>query len=231
MAYEKEEWLDRSNSLFDAESSPEVDAATFNRIESGIYNIDEALDNLSTAYGIFSSSTQQPILITKTDLTWEVDKDSTDSNIFEFNDTNNTITFKKPGTFNFKSNMKIGSTTNNSLLFTVKIVDSLLDTVWHTESILLDINTGLEKSISSSKGLKFIQADVPKTLKITFSADGIGMNINSINYTLNTLASGATASGDHSDLSGTSDDNCHPISAITNLNDTLTGISLNGEAI
>ena len=231
MILKSKKWLDRSDPLFEFGVSPEIDADNLNIYDNNINTLHKSLDNLSTAYGNTTTIISQDVLLASSDLAFAIDIDSTDTNIFTYDDLNHTITFKKPGTFNFRTRTEYVSNTSNSILVTTEIVDSVVGTVWQSDTLNLSIGTGRTKTITNSKPLVFIAADLPKTLKVIFRADGEGITINNSDYTLNTLASGATASGDHSDLTGTDDNDCHPISAITNLNTILVGIALTGEVI
>ena len=230
MIFTKKFWLDRSSPLFNFGSSPEIDAENLNIFEENIAVLHESIDNMSTAYGTSETTVVQPILLTESELEWSILTDSTDSNVFTYDDLNNTITFKKPGTFSFRTRTTYSSTTDNLLQVTTKIIDSALTTVWQTSTTTLNIANGKTQTLVEAKPLVFIQSDLPKTLKIVFSADGTGMSIDNADYSLNTLASGASAT-DHSSLTGRSDTDSHPISSITDLDTTLTGASLAGEAV
>ena len=230
MIFENKEWIDRSHPDFDLATSPEIDSENLNLYDDNIHTLHGAIDNLSTAYGNLETTVPQAILLTDTDLVFGIEVDSTDANIFTYNEANNTVTFLKEGTFNFRTRTQYSSNTENALLITTEVVDSALGTIWHTDSLSVSVATGHTRTFTNNKQLVFIQSDLPKTLKVRFRADGEGMSIANTDYTLNTLTSGATAS-DHSGLTGLTDTNCHPISAITDLDTTLVGQGLTGEAI
>ena len=230
MIFEDKEWLDRSDPDFDLATSPEIDAENLNLYDSNIHTLHGAIDNLSTAYGNMETTVPQDILVTSSDLALTVELDSTDTNIFTFNGTNGTITFLKEGTFNFRTRTQYSSNTVNTILVTTEIVDVALSTIWQSDTLAISLGVGHTRTFTNNKPLVFVQSDLPKTLKVVFRADGTGMTIANSDYTLNTLTSGASAS-DHSGLTGRSDTDCHPISAITDLDTVLVGSGLLGEAI
>ena len=231
MAYNVTQWLDRNDPNFNVLESPEIDADNLSKIEQGIYLNDGALDNLSSAWGSFNVVSPQPITLSSTDLIWEVTNASTNSSIFSFNDTNNEILFSKGGVYNFKTLTTISSSINITVLLTIELVDAALGTIWHTDSVNLNISSGFSKIIGSNKRLEFTSSDVAKRIKVVYRANATGMTITNASYTLNTLTAGLSVNLEHSSLIGTSDENCHPIDAITNLDGTLFGGALNGETI
>lgn len=231
--YDKTQWLNRSDPAFDPLTSPEVDADNLNKIENGIYdsnnNVSEVLKNLAAAHAEISTSTIQEINIEEDTMQWITSNPSNDQTVMQFNDLTKTFTIKKPGSYNFASHIIIGSTTGLNTLITVKIIDSALQTIWHTESTAITANAGEYQVINSNKGMRFLSSDLPKTLKIVVSADAVGTRITSMFMGVNMFVAGVDVSS-HKGLSDTSEPNCHPISAITNLSETLSGSLVVGEA-
>ena len=229
MGFVTKEWLDRSDPLFDSLTSPELDADNLNRFEAGILTNDESFNNLSTGYCILENITPQSIGLASATLVFDIYTNSTNTDIFTINEANNTFTIIRPGTFNFKTNTTYSTSTGIATTITTRIVDAFLSTVWQEDSFI--VNTVVGEGITNivNKPLKFIEADLPKTLKFICSADRVGVTLSGINYTLNTFTTGSDG-GDHSQLSGTNDNDCHPISAITSLSGHISGNELSGEA-
>lgn len=228
MAYIKTIWIDKNHPDFDLLTSPELDANNLNNIEAGIAGAFSAIDNLSTAYGKVTSSTQQAIQTSDTDATWEIYRDSPEPSLFAFNDTNDTITFNQAGTFNITAGTTFGIESDITTLITAKMVDIATSDVVQSDTTTVDTGVGTTKSILVTKDITVLSSDLPMTLKIVHIADGANIYLNNINYTVNTFVAGAII---HSNLTGTSAADCHPITAITNLEETLQGVGspLSGE--
>ncbi len=229
MAYVKTVWIDKNAIDFDLLTSPEIDADNLNKIENGIYNTDSALDALSTAYGSFSVEVKQTFGSGVYDLVWVIQNDSNDTDIFTLDDTANTVTIKKPGNYTFKTITNYSSMSSDSRIVTTQIVDAFLGTVWQETNTTLSLGIGGTQSVSENKKLSFISSDLPKTLKFIVSVNGVGISIDTADYTLNTL-SGGIISGDHADITGRDAEDSHPIAAITDLTTTITGEVLTGES-
>lgn len=233
MMYKKTQWVDRKDPTFDVLNSPEIDADNLNKIEGAIETTIEAINNVSSAFGIINTGLSQDVLLTPSTLTWDIGSDTTNEVLFTFNATNNTITIKKAGRFNFLALTSFEIGTALPLEVSISVLDAILDTVVSTESIELKYPVGSIVDSFINIPLEFLASDVPKTVKLTQHANLINTKIKSITYTLNTFASNIGESGlsDHSELTGNSNENCHPITAITDLDSTLFGTNIIGEPI
>jgi hypothetical protein len=110
----------------------------------------QAILNLAACNGIIGNTTSpvfSPIPLVATDLPFTVTSTSLDNNIFEFNDTNNTITFKRVGSYNFFSSVSIGSTNSLSRTITFNIVNTVGGAVLKSQSALVDIQNGSTETL------------------------------------------------------------------------------------
>lgn len=232
--YVKTEWLNRSDPSFDPLTSPEVDADNLNKIEDGIYSTNEytrnIIRNLSTAFGEIQGTTTQDIPTSDYDVQWTVVQPSNDTRVLDFHDVNKTISLLKPGPYNFSTSIMFSSSTGDPGSVFIKIVDTGSSVVLHTEQYDLTLGIGENETVVKHFNLIPQLGEVPRVLKIVSGSTVAGFRIKDITYELNTFVSGLDATN-HASLSGTSDPDCHPISAITGLEDTISGNVLTGEAI
>lgn len=180
--------------------------------------------------GTIASGITQAITTIQHDLIWNLIIQRNNPSDFTFNQDSNNFTIYKPGSYRFRSSHTVYSTTTNNIIGTISIVDAALGTTWDTTDFVFSITPGDETIVESGGILNFQSSDLPKTLKIVHRADGVGMIINSTQFIID-YSSSVESQGSHLALEDTDSPNCHPIGAITDLPEKLTGTSLNGEPI
>lgn len=160
----------------------------------------EALANLATASGKIASESSpvfQPIPLVNTDMPFTVVTDSTDTGIFEFDNVNNTITFKVDASFNFLSNVSITSSTNQSRDITFSLINTFDDTVVTTEGGTFDFAAGVSTVVPFNTLLtlgKNGMPSAPLTIKIQVRASGAGYTLDSFSSILASSSAYASAS-------------------------------------
>lgn len=185
----------------------------------------EAIGNLANAQGSIESHTVQTVGTAEALLTWEVDTQSTDTEVYEFDAVNNEITFKKPGSYNFMSTLTFESNTNDPVDVTFTLRDTSDDSVVGTQDAHLEIALNDKDTAPVNTLVVLEEAQVPLTVKIMHSADVTGMAMYSFKSILATMESVSAGFADHSQLTGVADTDSHPASAISvvDAGDKFTG--------
>lgn len=149
-----------------------------------LYDIQaEAIANLATASGKIASESSpvfQPIPLVLTDMPFTVVTDSTDTSVFEFDNVNNTITFKIDASFNFLSNVSLTSSTVQSRDITFSLINTFDDTVVTTEGGTFDFAAGVSTVVPFNTLLtlgKNGMPSAPLTIKIQAMASGTGYTL------------------------------------------------------
>ncbi len=143
----------------------------------GISLLYETVNNLTSSKGEISSSTSQVINTTEDLLTFEVSQPSIDTSIFDFDDSQNYITFKKAGSYNFFSTLEISSSTSGSKTIDFNLVNVADNTIIKNHQIVSTISAGTTKSFKINTPLLLIGSQVPLTIKIVKVADSVGGTI------------------------------------------------------
>jgi hypothetical protein len=150
----------------------------------------EAIANLATASGKIASESSpvfQPIPLVLTDMPFTVVTDSTDTGVFEFDNVNNTITFKIDASFNFLSNVSLTSSTAQSRDITFSLINTFNDTVVTTEGGTFDFAAGVSTVVPFNTLLtlgKNGMPSAPLTIKIQAMASGTGYTLDSFSSIL-----------------------------------------------
>lgn len=150
----------------------------------------EAIANLATASGKIASESSpvfHPIPLVSTDMPFTVVTDSTDTGVFEFDNVNNTITFKIDASFNFLSNVSLTSSTSQSRDITFKLINTFNDTVVTTEGGTFDFAAGVSTVVPFNTLLtlgKNGMPSAPLTIKIQAMASGTGYTLDSFSSIL-----------------------------------------------
>ena len=160
----------------------------------------EATANLAIASGKIASESSpvfQPIPLVNTDMPFTVVTDSTDTRVFEFDNVNNTITFKIDASFNFLSNVSLTSSTNQSRDITFSLINTFNGTVVTTEGGTFDFAAGVSTVVPFNTLLtlgKNGMPSAPLTIKIQVRASGAGYTLDSFSSILASSSAYASAS-------------------------------------
>ncbi len=144
--------------------------------ENDINILWDALANLASAQGKIKNDDTTDITTTKEVISFDVVTDSNNTDIFEFDATAETITFKKAWRYNFQSNLNISSTTNSTINATFSLEEDD-DTVKSTQTYELNIDNGSSEVISLNTLLVVEEAEIPLSLDINVVWDDAGMTI------------------------------------------------------
>ena len=185
--------------------------------------ITEAVGNLATAQGAISNGTVEAIGLTESQLDFIVDTSSTNSEVFSFDATANTVTLKKPGSYNFISSVTLESSTTSPVNITFNLRNITDESIVVSQPLAVEIDNGDKGTYPLNTLVVLAEGEPPVTLKIMASADLVGIAMYSFSSILATMSSIAAGFADHSQLTGTGDANSHPIAAITGLQTALDG--------
>jgi len=134
----------------------------------------------NSAGSIESVGAISPVPITQTDLDFAIDLDSINSLIFTINDTANTITILKDGSYTFATPATFESATATAVDITLKIINTDGDAVLRSITKKLDMPSGeiddaifQELLTVGSNGIP----SAPLTIKFTIEASATNMNL------------------------------------------------------
>ena len=150
----------------------------------------QAIANLATGQGSIENSTTPvfaAIATTATQMPFTVNISSTNSSLFTFNDTNDTITFLSNINYNFLSIVNFKSNTNSLVNITFNLINvadnSVISTqtapvqIANNDSVAMPMNTLLTIGSNGTPGF-------PLTVRIEAIADAIGYELTSFTSTL-----------------------------------------------
>jgi len=188
--------------------------------DSDIEVLSETISNLASSSGQITSSTSQAITTSEQVLTFEVDTQSTDTSIFEFDETNNSITYKKAGSYNFISTLNISSSNSSTIDIEFNIRDTSDDSLIKQQLNSVTIPENSSETMTVNTLVLLEDTQVPLTVDINYVGSDTGLTIEGFDSILN---SSNTAQGVkvHNDTTGRDEVDSHPIGAITGLQDEL----------
>lgn len=166
----------------------------------------EAISNLAVASGKIASESSpvfQPIPLVLTDMPFTVVTDSTDTDVFEFDNVNNTITFKIDASFNFLSNVSLTSRTAQSRDITFSLINTFNDTIVTTEGGTFDFAAGVSTVVPFNTLLtlgKNGMPSAPLTIKIQAMASGTGYTLDGFSSILASSSTYGSASTEASQV-------------------------------
>ena len=182
--------------------------------------ISEAIGNLASAQGTISD-TGVPMAITLVEQKILFDEvvASTNTDIFVFDAVANTITFKKPGNYNFVSSVTLeagsgGGSVARTVTFTLR--NATGGAIISEQALATEIQSGSKQTAPINTLVVVADGDEPLTIEIFIEADITGLTLDSFSSLLVSMAT-ATPIADHADLTGRSTVDSHPQSAITGL--------------
>ena len=143
---------------------------------------------LATAQGSVESSTTPvfaAIPTTQTVMPFTVNAQSSDTDVFEFNDNDNIISFKKTGTYVFSSNVSIKSNVSAARTLSFRLINADTDAVVTEETNVLNIASGNTQIIPLSTLLTV--GSSPLNIRVEVVNSGTGYELN---YFKSTLVSG-----------------------------------------
>lgn len=194
----------------------------------------ETISNLASANWEIKTTTAQTITTTENQLTFEISQNSSDLTTFEFDATNNYITFKKAGNYNFTSTLNISSTTPSTVNIDFNLRKTSDDSIVKTQNTTITISPWDSEGIPLNTLLVLTDTQVPLTIKINKVADINWLtidNFQSILATSNTVQWVKV----HNELTSRDANDSHTISAITNLqtelNSKITKVTSTDDAI
>jgi len=210
MEYSSLHWATESGNVLAEGIIDDVTPSTLTVYSSSktqeLHNIQaQIIANMATAQGEMIG-TGSPVLVLTTseqNLPITVLIPSTDNNVFEYNDTNNTVTFKINASFNFKSSWAIALATGVTRTMTVRGRNSLDNSLVYERSVTINGTSGDIISLESTQLVTVGKNGIPEsplTIYWTIQADGVGLTVNSLislltsssSYDLTTEASGIT---------------------------------------
>jgi hypothetical protein len=158
-----------------------------------------AIANLAGASGVIINSSSpvfNPIPLVATDMPFSVSTQSTNINIFEFDDANNTITFKRDGNYNFLSTVVFQASASGTHAVTFDLVNTADDSVLVSQINTIDMLSGNIEFIPMNTLLTVGAGAIPAaplTIKIMAKVDtGTTLRLNSFSSIL-ALAASANA--------------------------------------
>jgi len=182
-----------------------------------IATISEAIGNLATSQGtIEDSGTPLAITVAEQQIDFVEVVASTNTEVFEFDDVANTITFKKPGSYNFVSSVTLESATNDPVSVTFTLRNTADEAILSEQTVPVEIQNGDKATFPVNTLIIVAEGAEPITMKIMVEADVTGMTLFSFSSLLVSMASPGSIT-DHNTLSGRSTADAHPQSAITGL--------------
>lgn len=202
-------------------SSDKLETITQNTAND-INTIAESIANLSSAQGYLVSNNVSdiPVVVAETQLGFSVVTPSTDTDVFEFDDLNNTFILKRSGSYNFTSTISIASSTGQPRDLSFVLRDDIGNLIT-SQTVTLEIQSGKGDTFSLNTLVVLDEIQVPTTLSVHVYADDVGMGIVSFNSTLSSMTSTFSGFADHSQLTGLSDPDIHPVNSITGLQSEL----------
>lgn len=144
----------------------------------------EALANLASASGKIQNETTpvfNGIPLVLTDMPFDISINSTDTDVIEFNNTANTITFKVDASYNFISTVEFESSTNSQRTIDFAIINTSNGSVVTQETATLETESGDIEIIPFNTLLtlgKNGMPSAPLTIKIQAVASGTGYKLN-----------------------------------------------------
>lgn len=144
----------------------------------------EALANLASASGKIQSETTpvfNGIPLVLTDMPFDIATDSTDTEVIEFNNAANTITFKVDASYNFISTVEFESSTNSQRTINFALINTSNGSVVTQETATLETESGDIEIIPFNTLLtlgKNGMPSAPLTIKIQAIASGTGYKLN-----------------------------------------------------
>lgn len=150
----------------------------------------EAIANLATASGKIQNETTpvfNGIPLVLTDMPFDIVTDSTDTEVIEFNNVANTITFKVDASYNFISTVEFESSTNQARTINFALINTSNGSVVTQETATLETNSGDIEIIPFNTLLtlgKNGMPSAPLTIKIQAVASGTGYTLNSFSSIL-----------------------------------------------
>lgn len=162
-------------------------AKTLYEIDASLQAIIDAIINLSSSQGSISNVTPAPILATPTILDFKIDSDSSNTSVFEFDATNELITFKLNTVYNFLSTLTIKSTTASLVNVTFNLINNADESVISTQTLPVSIGNGnmdvfpLNTLVSIGDGTN---PNAPVSIRVEAVADATGIELVSFNSIL-----------------------------------------------
>jgi hypothetical protein len=147
----------------------------------------DTIGSLASAQGQINSGTGQvfaSIPLTPTVMPFSVVHASSNVDVFDFDDANNTITFKKEGNYTFTSNVSIRSTAIAPRTLTFTLVNTADDEVLSTESGSFDVPSGSTQTIPMSTLLNVTAGQLPLTVQIKAMASADSYSLEGFSSTL-----------------------------------------------
>ena len=144
----------------------------------------EAIANLATASGKIQNETTpvfNGIPLVLTDMPFSIITDSTDTDIIEFDDVANTLTFKIDASYNFISTVEFESSTNQARTIDFALINTSNGSVVVQETATLETASGDIEIIPFNTLLtlgKNGMPSAPLTIKIQAIASGTGYKLN-----------------------------------------------------
>lgn len=144
----------------------------------------EALANLASASGKIQNEATpvfNGIPLVLTDMPFDIATDSTDTEVIEFNNAANTITFKVDASYNFISTVEFESSTNSQRTINFALINTSNGSVVTQETATLETESGDIEIIPFNTLLtlgKNGMPSAPLTIKLQAIASGTGYKLN-----------------------------------------------------
>lgn len=182
----------------------------------------QAIVNLATSQGEFAGTGSPSVLVLTTTeqiLPFDVTIPSTNTAMFDFDDTNNRVTFKVDASYNFRTSLSLLMLTDSSRTITVTGRNYADDSIVYQREVTVNGTNNDIIPVDSNQLLTVGKNGIPSaplTIYFTFKVDSTGV-------TLRDLSSILTSSSSYSELN-IEDTMATPIASATNVVIGATGL-------
>jgi len=180
----------------------------------------ESIANLATAQAVIEEDDSIAITTTQQTISINSTTPSTDTDIFDISDENDTVTFKTNASINFYSAMTFTSDINQARVVSVKVINVADDTVLKSFDVTLAIPNGDTETIAPTFLLTVGKNAIPNadlTVRFEIVADDTGYSLD----TFKVVIASSSSYDVSTQANGIGYDNATSGSSATNVQDAL----------